>query len=213
MSFIAGYLLGLGEGSTAPVIQPLYVTQNGEYSSPDGTDGYDPVYVNVPDRYDEGYNDGYKDGYDDGYNEGYDEGYNDGYDDGKSSGEYIFPEGTEYEDIYGLVGGDKITDKNTGYGICSMTVISESDPTRQDVFAAVVDSEGNLLARLYGWNAPVSSGWRIEKIHVTPDGRCDITASHLNNSGVRVQSQVNDVYSVYLKGFGESGHTFGISNS
>jgi len=213
MSFIAGYLLGLGEGNTAPVIQPLYVTQNGEYSSPDGTDGYDPVYVNVPDRYDEGYNDGYKDGYDDGYSEGYDEGYNDGYDDGKSSGEYIFPEGTEYEDIYEFVGGDVITDKNTGYGICSMTVISESDPTRQDVFAAVVDSEGNLLARLYGWNAPVSSGWRIEKIHVTPDGRCDITASHLNSSGVRVQSQVNDVYSVYLKGFGESGHTFGVSNS
>ena len=46
MSFIAGYLLGLEEGSG--VIQPLTVTQNGQYNAPEGVDGFNPVVVNVP---------------------------------------------------------------------------------------------------------------------------------------------------------------------
>lgn len=48
MSFIAGYLLGLGESKAAPVIESLTVTANGTYTAPDGTDGYSPVNVNVP---------------------------------------------------------------------------------------------------------------------------------------------------------------------
>ena len=47
-------------------IQPLSVTQNGRYDAPAGVDGYNPVDVNVPDRYDEGYKDGYDEGYVDG---------------------------------------------------------------------------------------------------------------------------------------------------
>ena len=47
-------------------IQPLTVTQNGRYDAPAGVDGYNPVDVNVPDRYDEGYKDGYDEGYADG---------------------------------------------------------------------------------------------------------------------------------------------------
>ena len=74
MSFIAGYLLGLEDGGGSAVIQSLSVTKNGKYEAPEGVDGYSPVNVNVPDRYDEGY----KDGYDDGYKDGYDEGYADG---------------------------------------------------------------------------------------------------------------------------------------
>ena len=69
MSFIAGYLLGLEEGGSG-VIQPLTVTQNGRYDAPAGVDGFNPVDVNVPDRYDEGYKDGSKDGYDEGYTDG-----------------------------------------------------------------------------------------------------------------------------------------------
>ena len=65
MSFIAGYLLGLEEGGSG-VIQPLTVTQNGRYDAPAGVDGFNPVDVNVPDRYDEGYKDGYDEGYADG---------------------------------------------------------------------------------------------------------------------------------------------------
>lgn len=55
-------------------IQSLTVTQNGLHNAPAGVDGYNPVDVNVPDRYDEGY----KDGYDEGSKDGYDEGYVDG---------------------------------------------------------------------------------------------------------------------------------------
>lgn len=35
-------------GGSAPVIEPLSVTDNGEYSAPSGVDGYSPVTVNVP---------------------------------------------------------------------------------------------------------------------------------------------------------------------
>ena len=67
MSFIAGYLLGLGQGGKKPNIKPLSVSQNGPYNAADyGADGFDPVNVNVPDRYDEGYKDGYDEGYADG---------------------------------------------------------------------------------------------------------------------------------------------------
>lgn len=56
-------------------IQPLSVTENKEYNAADyECDGFNPVDVNVPDRYDKGY----KDGYDEGYKDGYDEGYADG---------------------------------------------------------------------------------------------------------------------------------------
>ena len=48
-------------GSPA-AIQPLTVTQNGRYEAPEGVDGFNPVIVNVPDRYDKGYEQGYSDG-------------------------------------------------------------------------------------------------------------------------------------------------------
>ena len=48
MSFIAGYLLGLGEGGGSANIQSLTVTQNGQYNVPEGVDGFNPVLVNVP---------------------------------------------------------------------------------------------------------------------------------------------------------------------
>lgn len=112
MSFFAGYLLGLEEGGSG-VIQPLTVTQNGRYDAPAGVDGYNPVDVNVPDRYDDGYADGEaavkakiqsktitKNGTyyaaDDGLAgfdpvnvnvpDRYDEGYKDGYDEGSKDG-------------------------------------------------------------------------------------------------------------------------------
>ena len=53
-----------------PVIQPLEVTKNGEYTVPAGVHGFNPVKVEA---------DGYKDGYTEGYKEGYDKGYPEGY--------------------------------------------------------------------------------------------------------------------------------------
>lgn len=66
-------------GSTQePVIQSLSVSENGTYTVPEGVDGYNPVNVSVPDRYQDGYNDGYDDGKADGEKDGYDSGYADG---------------------------------------------------------------------------------------------------------------------------------------
>ena len=53
-------------------IQPLSVTENKEYNAADyGYDGFNPIDVNVPDRYDEGYSDGYSDGEKTGYEAGF----------------------------------------------------------------------------------------------------------------------------------------------
>ena len=52
-------------GGENAVIKSITITENGKYEAPEGTDGYNPVNVSVPDRYDEGYQDGYADGYSD----------------------------------------------------------------------------------------------------------------------------------------------------
>ncbi len=43
-----------------PTIKPLEITENGEYSAPEGVHGFNPVNVNVPLKYEEGYTDGYQ---------------------------------------------------------------------------------------------------------------------------------------------------------
>lgn len=43
-----------------PIIKPLEIAENGEYSAPAGVHGFNPVKVDVPLKYDEGYNDGYQ---------------------------------------------------------------------------------------------------------------------------------------------------------
>lgn len=96
MTFSEAAMIMMSGGSK--VIQPLSVTENGEYEVPKGVDGYNPVNVNVDDRYDEGYQDGYSQGSEDTrteiltnpddpthiaiHDEGYQDGYNDGYSDG-----------------------------------------------------------------------------------------------------------------------------------
>ena len=56
MTFAEAAMIMMSGGSGN--IQSLSVTANGSYEAPKGIDGFDPVYVNVPDRYDEGYEDG-----------------------------------------------------------------------------------------------------------------------------------------------------------
>lgn len=65
-----------------PNIEPLIVTENGEYKAPENIHGYNPVNVNVPNRYDEGYTEGYNKGNTDGYQQGNLDGYNSGYENG-----------------------------------------------------------------------------------------------------------------------------------
>ena len=63
--------LQIVDNTRYPVIQPLNVTENGEYSVPEGVDGFNPVKVETSDRYEEGIKDGYAHGYEIGYPEGY----------------------------------------------------------------------------------------------------------------------------------------------
>lgn len=43
-----------------PIIKPLEITKNGNYSATENVHGFNPVNVNVPLKYEEGYNDGYQ---------------------------------------------------------------------------------------------------------------------------------------------------------
>lgn len=61
MSFIAGYLMGLSESGGNVDLKPLSVQENGTYYPQPPSAGFNAVYVNVPDRYEEGYEDGRKD--------------------------------------------------------------------------------------------------------------------------------------------------------
>ena len=70
MTFVEAARIMMSDGRV-PVIKPLTVTENGLYTAPNGVDGYSPVSVGVPDRYDEGYQKGYDDGYNDGYKDGF----------------------------------------------------------------------------------------------------------------------------------------------
>lgn len=100
--FVEASVMGGGGAN----IQPLTITQNGQYDAPAGVHGYNPVDVNVPDRYDEGY----KDGYDEGSKDGYDKGYADGEAavKAKIQSKTITKNGTYYASDDGLDGFDPV---------------------------------------------------------------------------------------------------------
>lgn len=56
----AAYMSKMTAGKK-PVIQSIVITQFGDYEikAPENVDGYNPIHVNLKDRYDEGYKDGY----------------------------------------------------------------------------------------------------------------------------------------------------------
>lgn len=54
----AAYMAKMMSGGKKPVLQSIAITQYGDYEikAPEGVDGYNPIHVNLKDRYDEGYN-------------------------------------------------------------------------------------------------------------------------------------------------------------
>lgn len=241
MSFFAGYLLGLEEGGSPAVIQPITITENGKYEAPEGTDGYNPVNVSVPDRYDEGYADGeaavkakiqsktitangtYSAAADglDGFNpvivnvpDRYNEGYIDGYAEGSASGEYIFPDGTEYPNIVEIVGGDTVTDHTTGYGF---KVVVEDSGDRRKMSMCVVDVKGNVVQTLTGGqNMPLS--WQAYVAHIEikqgtgNGGYAEVTIKYYSNDTWNTMTVKTGVTSK-LANFGASGHQMGVRNN
>ena len=216
MSFIAGYLLGLEEGGKNPVLQSIAITQYGDYEikAPEGVDGYNPIHVNLKDRYDEGHQDGYDEGYADGDKAGRDAQKEicdkekviliDRITELEEKQGYTFPEGTDYDSIHSFVGADTVIDKTIGYGVGTITVADPSDPTREAVWVIVVDSTGKEITKIHGTNAPVETDWRVDSIYVHSTGYVDTTWSY--KDGDTRKTVEYTYYSVYLDGFGSSGH-------
>lgn len=61
MTYAEAAMIMIGGNIQKPVIQSIVITQFGDYEikAPGNVDGYNPIHVNLKDRYDEGYKDGY----------------------------------------------------------------------------------------------------------------------------------------------------------
>ena len=252
MTFSEAAMIMMSGGKSA-VIKPLTVTKNGTYEKLAGTDGYSPVYVTVPDRYDEGHQDGYTQGYSDGYTDGeeavkakiqsktitangtysaaadgldgfnpvivnvpdrYNEGYIDGYADGTANGEYIFPDGTEYANIVEIVGGDTVTDHTTGYGF---KVVVEDSGDRRNLSMCVVDAKGNVVETLTGgMNMPLSSQAYVSHIEIKQETGnwwyAEVTMRYYDKGMWKTWILTTGV-TTKLANFGASGHQMGVRNN
>ena len=247
MSFFAGYLLGLEEGGKNPVLQSIAITQYGDYEikAPEGVDGYNPIHVNLKDRYDEGHQEGYDEGYADGeaavkakiqsktitangtYSaatdglDGFDpvivnvpDRYEEGYIDGQENGEYIFPDGTEYPDIIEIVGGDTVTDHTTGYGF--KVVVDDTDDRRK-FSMCVVDTKGNVVEKLTGGqNMPLSDQPYVARIEIKQETGnwwyAEVTIRYYDNDMWKTMT-VETGTTTKLANFGASGHQMGVRNN
>ena len=235
MSFIAGYLLGLEEGGGSANIQPLSVTENKEYNAANyGCDGFNPVDVKVPDRYDEGYADGEAavkakiqsktitangtytaaaDGLD-----GFDpvivnvaDRYDEGYQDGVQHGEYIFPDDTSFDDIFAITDGtSNIIDKTRGQYLGIRRYTRQSSGTRYVTEVGIFDSSTGELAD--GGYFRAWDGYGFEDVKIvsvnTATGEWKIVKKDY-------YGEYTDFYtgtSKALIGFGAAGNQIGVQN-
>ena len=239
MTFAEAAMIMMSGGSGA--IKPLKVTKNGVYDAPMGVDGYTPVTVLVPDRYQEGYSQGYSDGEaavkakiqsktitangtysaaTDGL-DGFDpvivnvpDRYEEGYIDGQENGEYIFPDGTEYPNIIEIVGGDVVTDHTTGYGF---KVVVEDSGDRRNMSMCVVDAKGNVVETLTG-GQDVPLSWQAYVAHIEiKQGTgnwwyAEVTIKYYDNGTWKTMT-VTPGTTQKLANFGASGHQMGVRNN
>lgn len=184
---------------TGANIIPLTVTANGTYHAADyGCDGFDPVNVNVPDRYDKGYQDGYQKGYEDG----------------QENGKYTFPDDTPYEDITNITGGDSVTDETLGVQIKTTTWYDENGTYHTQT--KVYDLSGNELSGLWGlstasnfieaWGEPIVTYCAVTD---STTGAWKIIYTWSGDGGTNEYTGTNSD----LIGFGEDGHTYSVSNN
>lgn len=244
MSFIAGYLLGLEEGGKKPVLQSIAITQYGDYEikAPEGVDGYNPIHVNLKDRYDEGHQEGYDEGYADGeaavkakiqsktitangtYTaaadglDGFDpvivnvaDRYDEGYQDGVQHGEYIFPDDTSFDDIFAITDGtSNIIDKTRGQYLGIRRYTRQSSVTRYVTEVGIFDSSTGELAD--GGYFRAWDGYGFEDVKIvsvnTATGEWKIVKKDY-------YGEYTDFYtgtSKALIGFGAAGNQIGVQN-
>lgn len=173
------------------IIEPLNVTSNGTYYAESyGYDGFNPVNVNVPDRYEEGYEDGKKEG--------------------EKHGRYTFPEGTSYDDIKEIVGGDNVIDETLGVGIAYSTeyyTSGVSERFRLEIYLSFSDG-----STMYLYSMDTLAETSITVVSTSIDG----TTGNYRVGYVRANNPDRVYYyensSPYLIGFGAEGHRYSVSN-
>ena len=167
------------------------------------------------------------DGDDEGFQAGYTEGYNDGreaqkkicdeekailieeidrqdkeIEELKDKQGYTFPEGTSYEDIYQFVGDDTVTDKTIGYSMrTDITPIEGDRQNANNTKVRIVDSSGNIVATIAGWD--YCPDGKVYSIQISTNGDYIVRTSFLTYSG----------NSRYLVGFGASGNQINVQSN
>ena len=234
----AEIMMSGGEGGK---VKPITITENGTYNVSDaekaeGYVGFNPVEVNVPDRYQEGYDKGHDDGVKsvvispltvtangtysaadyscngfDPVNVNVPDRYQEGYEDGQEHGKYTFPDGTSYSDVVNIVGGDAITDETLGVQVRTTETYGEDMYSTQTI---VYDLSGNPLSTLHSWGFANSffPTWGMPKVTyfaVTDSTTGAWKIIYTWDSGGTNEYTGTDTY---LIGFGADGHKYSASN-
>ena len=225
-----------GGGSSGGKVKPITITENGVYNAPEGYVGFEPVTVDVPDRYQEGYDKGHDDGVKsvvispltvtangtysaadyscNGFgpvNVNVPDRYQEGYEDGQEHGKYTFPDGTSYSDVVNIVGGDAVADETLGVQVRTTETYGEDMYSTQTI---VYDLSGNPLSTLRSWGFANSflPTWGMPKVtyfSVTDSTTGAWKIIYTWDSGGTNEFTGTDTY---LIGFGADGHKYSASN-
>ena len=225
-----------GGGSSGGKVKPITITENGVYNAPEGYVGFEPVTVDVPDRYQEGYDKGHDDGVKsvvispltvtangtysaadyscngfDPVNVNVPDRYQEGYEDGQEHGKYTFPDGTSYSDVVNIVGGDAVADETLGVQVRTTETFGESMYSTKTI---VYDLSGNPLSTLRDWGFANSflPTWGMPKVtyfSVTDSTTGAWKIIYTWDSGGTNEFTGTDTY---LIGFGADGHKYSASN-
>ena len=235
MTFAEAAMIMMSDSGKTPVIQSLTITANGTYSAPEGVDGYSPIDVKVPDRYQDGYTDGFSEGYDEGKTEGAAEQKKICDEEKavlikeiaeqdveieklKENQGYTFPEGTSYEDIYQFVGDDTVTDKTSGITI--RTTVDNTNDSRY-INVGIYNSNGKLIDYIGGGGFGGKYGRQtaiVESIFVnSATGKYDVTISwdEWNAGTESIEHYIEHQTGTHsrLIGFGSSEHQIHVENN